>query len=341
MWVPAPVCGIDTGVVRVYAWIVHKVSIGVLGASGYAGRELCALVARHPRAELAFACANERRGETARIGGREVTFLASDDAPLERATLVFSALPHGASRPWVDAARGAGAKVVDLSADLRPGNGAACQVPYGLTELAREDVRAADVVANPGCYPTAVLLALLPLLTRGLIAGGGCVSIAAASGVTGAGFTPRRDLLFAEVSEDYRPYAVGNVHRHLAEMSAMVRALGSDADLVFTPHLLPVSRGILATITVPLAEPVSDPIGIWRAHYAGEPFIEVTSDVPALRDVVHRNVARITAHVAAGVRGPTLIVIAAIDNLMKGAAGQAMQNGNLLMGLDETMGLPA
>lgn len=316
--------------------------MGVLGASGYAGRELCALVARHPGAELAFASANEQRGATVRFGNRPVTFLAHDDAPLDRAQLVFSALPHGASKRWVDAAHAAGAKVVDLSADLRPGSASGtAAVPYGLTELAREQVRGASVVANPGCYPTAVLLALLPLLARGLIAPGGCVSVAAASGVTGAGITPRRDLMFAEVSGDYRPYALGNMHRHLAEMRAVMRALDCDADLVFTPHLLPVARGILATITVPLAEPVANPLDLWRAHYASEPFVEITDEVPALRDVVHRNVARITAHAAAGVRRPTVIVVAAIDNLVKGAAGQAVQNGNLLAGLDEAMGLPA
>lgn len=316
--------------------------MGVLGASGYAGRELCALVARHPGAELAFASAHEQRGATVRFGNRPVTFLAHDDAPLDRAQLVFSALPHGASKRWVDAAHAAGAKVVDLSADLRPGSASGtAAVPYGLTELAREQVRGASVVANPGCYPTAVLLALLPLLARGLIAPGGCVSVAAASGVTGAGITPRQDLMFAEVSGDYRPYALGNMHRHLAEMRAVMRALDCDADLVFTPHLLPVARGILATITVPLAEPVANPLDLWRAHYASEPFVEITDEVPALRDVVHRNVARITAHAAAGVRRPTVIVVAAIDNLVKGAAGQAVQNGNLLAGLDEAMGLPA
>lgn len=303
---------------------------------------MCALVARHPGAELVFACANEQRGATARFGSRSLTFLAPDDAPLDRAQLVFSALPHGASRRWVDAAHAAGAKVVDLSADLRPGSGSsAAPVPYGLTELAREEVRTASVVANPGCYPTAVLLALLPLLVRGLIAPGGCVTVVAASGVTGAGITPRQDLMFAEVSGDYRPYALGNTHRHLAEMRAVMRALDCDADLVFTPHLLPVARGILATITVPLAEPVAEPLALWRAHYAAEPFVEITAEVPALRDVVHRNVARVTAHTAAAVRAPTLIVVAAIDNLVKGAAGQAIQNGNLLVGLDESMGLPA
>ena len=320
--------------------------MGVLGASGYAGRELCGLIARHPRAELAFASAQTRRGEAAVFGGREIVFVGADDAPLDRAELVFSALPHGESARWVTRARDAGAKVVDLSADLRPGSHpvdalAQSVVPYGLTELRRDVVRGADVVANPGCYPTAVLLALLPLLTRGLVAPNGTITVSAASGVTGAGFTPRHDLLFGEVAEDFRPYAVGNTHRHIAEMKAVLHGLGCDTDLIFTPHLLPVARGILATITVPLSEPVADPLALWREQYAGEPFIEITAQAPTLRDVVRRNVARITALPAANVRTPTLIVVAAIDNLVKGAAGQAVQNGNLLLGLDETMGLPA
>ena len=331
----------------VYAFLVHKFSVGVLGASGYAGRELCGLIARHPRAELAFAAAHSRRGEKGVIGGQEVTFIGADDAPLHEAELVFSALPHGESVQWVARAREAGAKVVDLSADLRPGNGAGHAghalgtVPYGLTELERDSVRGADVVANPGCYPTAILLALLPLLTRGLVAPGGTISVAAASGVTGAGFTPRQDLLFGEVTEDFRAYGVGNTHRHLAEMTAVLRELRCDADLIFTPHLLPVARGILATITVPIVEPLAEPLALWREQYALEPFVEITEQAPTLRDVVRRNTARITALPAAGVRTPTLIVIAAIDNLVKGAAGQALQNGNLLLGLEETMGLPA
>ncbi|HEX6964308.1 MAG TPA: N-acetyl-gamma-glutamyl-phosphate reductase [Gemmatimonadaceae bacterium] len=314
--------------------------VGVLGASGYAGRELCALVARHPAMTLAFASANGQRGERARVAGREITFVAPEDAALDGAALVFSALPHGESAPWVERARSAGAKVVDLSADLRPGNGAS-GVPYGLTELARGEIAGAHVVANPGCYPTVTLLALLPLLVRGLVAPGATITVNAASGVTGAGFTPRRDLLFAEVAEDFRPYAVGNTHRHLTEMQAVLHALGSDNDLLFTPHLLPVARGILATITVPLAAPLADVLAPWREQYANEPFIDITADTPTLRDVVHRNIVRITAVPAANVRRPTLIVIAAIDNLVKGAAGQAVQNANLLLGLDEPLGLPA
>ena len=323
---------------------MHKFAIGVLGASGYAGRELCELVARHPAARLAFATAGDREGTRARFGGQDVTFVAAADAPLGDAQLVFSALPHGASAQWVSAAHAAGAKVVDLSADLRPGNGGVrgeLGVPYGLTEHARDTIRGAEIVANPGCYPTVTLLALLPLLARGLVAPGAIITVNAASGVTGAGFTPKRELMFAEVEGDYRPYAIGNEHRHLAEMRAMLASLDCDAELIFTPHLLPVARGILATIAVPLAAPLADVLAPWREHYAGEPFIEVGAEIPSLRDVVHRNVVRITATMAAGVRVPTVIIVAAIDNLVKGAAGQALQNANLLLGLEETMGLPA
>jgi N-acetyl-gamma-glutamyl-phosphate reductase len=143
------------------------------------------------------------------------------------------------------------------------------------------------------------------------------------------------------VTENCRAYAAGNDHRHLKEMRAVFERFGTDADLVFVPHLLPVARGILATVTIPLAEPIADPLGFWRAHYAEEPFIEISAAPPALRDVVHRNVARISVTAAAGVRRPTLVVTVAIDNLLKGAAGQALQNANLLLGFEETMGLPA
>lgn len=323
-----------------YTLIVHKIPVGVLGASGYAGRELCALVNRHPALELIFATANDQRGATLRLGARDVTFVAPDDAPLDRAELVFSALPHGASMEWVSRAQQAGARVVDLSADLRPGNG--CDgVPYGLTELARERVRGANVVANPGCYPTSVLLPLAPLFERGLVAAGASIIVNSASGVTGAGNSPKRELLFAEVSSDFRAYGIGNTHRHLREMRATLETWGADADLVFTPHLLPVARGILSSITVPLAQPLDDVLAPWREAYAGEPFVEVAAETPALRDVVHRNVARISAISLAGTRVPMLLVTCAIDNLVKGAAGQAVQNANLMLGLDEPLGLPA
>ncbi|PYO10477.1 MAG: N-acetyl-gamma-glutamyl-phosphate reductase [Gemmatimonadetes bacterium] len=324
---------------------MHKVPVGVLGASGYAGRELCRLVAEHPALELSFASANEQRGQRVRIGASEVTFVATEDAPLNKAEVVFTALPHGASAKWVGNARATGARVVDLSSDFRPGSDArtnGIQAPYGLTELMRAKIPAAQVVANPGCYATAILVAIAPLLKEGWIVPGATINISAASGVTGAGYSVRPDLLFAEVAEDFRAYSVGNQHRHIAEMRAVAKELGGrDNDILFTPHLLPVARGILATIAVPVREYLHDPSALWRDFYSGEPFIEIAADPPSLRDVVRRNVVRLSIAKAANVRQPTLVLISAIDNLMKGAAGQALQNANVLLGLSEQTGLPA
>lgn len=326
--------------------------VGVLGASGYSGRELCALVLGHPQLALAFATANSQRGTTLRVraSGRvhEVPLVAPEAADLAGVDLVFAALPHGASAEWIARVIAAGTKVVDLSSDLRPGHGGAGHdlpagvphdAPYGMPELFRADVQGARVVANPGCYATSILVALAPLAKAGLIAPGGTVSIAAASGVSGAGASPKLELLFAEVTEDFRAYGVGNAHRHLFEMRATMQRLGADCDLLFTPHLLPVDRGILSTITVPLSRPLADPLEPYRRAYANEPFVELTSALPSLADVQHRNVVRIGAVLPTGMRQPTLLVFSAIDNLVKGAAGQAVQNANLMLGLDEASGL--
>src|SRR5262249_8016509 len=142
---------------------VNRITVGVLGASGYAGQELCRLVSQHPQLKLSFATANDQRGATVRVGGQTIQYIATDDAPLHDVELVFAALPHGASKVWVERAREAGARAVDLSADLRPGNG--CEgIPHGLTELNRKLVSGASLVANPGCYPTSILIALAPLV---------------------------------------------------------------------------------------------------------------------------------------------------------------------------------
>ncbi|HEY5544728.1 MAG TPA: N-acetyl-gamma-glutamyl-phosphate reductase [Gemmatimonadaceae bacterium] len=319
---------------------MHRIPVGVLGASGYAGRELCTLIADHPGLELTFATANERRGERMTLPSGSVTFVATEDAPLKQAELVFSSLPHGASAEWVARVRNAGARVVDLSSDLRPGHSTQV-VPYGLTELNRQQLKDAPLIANPGCYPTAILLALAPLARHGLMVPGSTVVADAASGVTGAGNSPRADMMFAEVTENFRAYAVGNEHRHLPEMRETISHLNGDLDLLFTPHLLPVARGILATLTVPVTSIPDDLLAPWREDYANEPFVELSSDLPSLKDVVRRNVVRIAVRRASGLRQPTLLVFSAIDNLVKGAAGQAIQNANVSFGLTETMGLPA
>ena len=324
---------------------VNKIPVGVLGASGYAGRELCALLAQHPRFSLKFATANEQRGQRMRLGRHDMTFIATDDAPLDEAALVFCALPHGASLPWVERARAFGARVIDLSSDLRPGNdNADLRAVYGMPELGsatRSAIQAAEIVANPGCYPTSILLALAPLVSAGLVTPGATIVANSASGVTGAGNSPRRELLFAEVADDYRAYGVGNTHRHLKEMQATMSSLGvDDVDLIFTPHLLPVARGILSTITVPVIAALTDATEPYHAAYLTEPFIEVVLEQPRLLDVVRRNVVRMTATMIAGTRQPTMLVTSAIDNLVKGAAGQAVQNANLMCGIGETVGLP-
>ncbi len=319
---------------------MHKLAAGVLGASGYAGRELCNLIEAHPRLELRFATANEQKGSAAQFGGRSVTFQGTDEVDLGSADIVFCALPHGASGKWVAAAASAGAKAVDLSSDLRPGN-TAKPAAYGLTEFQRDAVKAADVVANPGCYPTSILFGLAPLARAGLIRPDATINVSAASGVTGAGFSPKLDLLFGEVTENFKAYSVGNGHRHLAEMKATLRDWGFSGDMIFTPHLLPVARGILATITVETVEELSNVETLYKDLYAGEPFVQYVASPPTLRDVAFRNSVKIHAVRAANLSRPTLTIFSAIDNLVKGAAGQALQNGNLMLGFQETMGLTA
>jgi len=310
------------------------VPVGVLGASGYVGQELLRLLAQHPGASVAFATAETAAGEV--LEGHRLVRLA--DAPLARAEVVFSCLPHGVSARYVHAVRAAGPRAVDLSADFR----LSPEAVYGLTEVARARVAGADLVANPGCYPTAALLALIPLARRGLVADE-AVIIDAASGVTGAGRAPKRELLFGEVAEDFRTYSAGNTHRHLPEVrTTLARETGFEGDLVFTPHLLPVRRGILETIHIALTDPLDQAgaEGLFEAAYAGEPCIQITNGrLPALRDVVYRNRVAIGVVAVAGVRRPRLTVVAAIDNLVKGAAGQAIQNMNVMLGLPETTGL--
>jgi len=324
------------------------VGTAVLGATGYTGRELIRLLAAHPYARVRVATSQSEAGGSVRSivrGVPELELVRIEEADLDSCDVVFSCLPHGQSEIWVKRARDAGARVIDLSSDLRvPGTGRVVseQAIYGLPELHRERIAGAQLVANPGCYPTAALLALAPLLRRGLTAGP--IIINAASGVTGAGRSPKRELLFAEVAEDYRAYAVGNVHRHLGELRDQTTKLSgtSTPDLVFTPHLLPVKRGILETIYVPLREQLTgDPMSIWTEDFGGEPFVDLVHvGTPALSDVVGSNRVAISVTTVQGTHAPLLIVTAAIDNLLKGAAGQAIQNMNLMMGLPETVGLP-
>jgi N-acetyl-gamma-glutamyl-phosphate reductase len=320
---------------------MHKqpLSAAVIGATGYTGQEIVALLARHPRLRATFVSSESEAGRAA-PGGR-LRYVRAADVPFGGVAVAFICAPHGEAERWALGARLAGARVVDLSSDLRDGRHGAV---YGLPELRRDAVRGAELVANPGCYPTGVLLALTPLLAAGLLDSGRPTVVDAASGVTGAGRSAKRDLLFGEVAEDYRAYGVGNTHRHVPEIARGLAAVaGCEVPFVFTPHLLPVRRGILETMYVPVREGVGvgEVRAVWRDAYGGEPFVEVWEEgLPSLRSTVGRNAVALGVSVVERVSPPLLLMVASFDNLVKGAAGQALQNANLMLGLCEVEGLP-
>ncbi|GMV08144.1 MAG: N-acetyl-gamma-glutamyl-phosphate reductase [Gemmatimonadota bacterium] len=308
--------------------------VGVVGATGYTGLETLRILRHHPRAEVRFATSEGSPGAASALPG--LSLVSGDDAPLDGVDLVFLCLPHGKSVEWAQRASGAGARVVDLTADHRPGSGREEGWVYGMADLAGDRVVGAERVANPGCYPTGVQLALRPLVSAGLLRDAVPVVVNAASGVTGAGRTPKRELLFAEVASDYRAYATGNGHRHLLEMHAALPGV----PLVFQPHLLPLARGILETIYLPVADGVDAAAvrAAWRGAFAGAASVGVTDGTPALAEVVGRDTLVMGAADNAGVPGLVTAMVA-FDNLGKGAAGQAVQNMNLMMGLEPKLGL--
>jgi N-acetyl-gamma-glutamyl-phosphate reductase len=317
-------------------------AVGVFGATGYTGRELVRLLRGHPNARVGF---------TTGSGAGHLAHEAGLDAA---ADAYFLALPHGVSATYAARLRDRRpqAPVVDLSGDLRLPDAAAYKqwygheheapallgaTPYGLPEVFRDALRGARLVSNPGCYATSVLLPLVPLLRDRLVDAGDLV-VDAKSGTTGAGRTLREDLLFSEVAEDFSAYAPGRVHRHVGEIEAVLeKAAGARVRLTFCPHLLPVKRGILAALYLKTEKAPQALADALRRFYAGSPFVRVVESPPRLRDVVDTNDCLMSVHAAASGR---VVVFAALDNLLKGAAGQAVQNLNLALGFDETAGLP-
>jgi N-acetyl-gamma-glutamyl-phosphate reductase len=336
-----------------------RVPVAVLGATGYTGVELLRLLARHPGVDLAFLSSEQYRERRASevypflAGIVETTLRAPETrAVAAAAEVVFTALPHGAAAPVVRDLLAAGLRVIDLSADFRfrdasvyarwyaehPAPDLLAQAVYGLPELYRERLASARLVAAPGCYPTGALLGLVPLARAGLIREPPIID--AKSGTTGAGRGAKVEQLFAEVNENFRPYAVG-AHRHGPEIEQELRAAGATAAPLFVPHLLPVSRGILSTMYVRMngGRPALETL--FAQAYEREPFVVLRGDgvPPELREV------RGTNRCVIGWRwdAPTsqAVVMTAIDNLGKGAAGQAVQCLNVMLGLPETTGLEA
>ena len=332
--------------------------VAVLGATGYTGVELLRLLSRHPHVTLTLLSSEQYRDRPVAdvypflAGVVDRVLGAPDPAAVAReADVAFAALPHGASAAVVADLVARGVRVIDLSADFRlrdaavyarwyaehPAPALLADAVYGLPELYRERLRSARLIANPGCYPTGALLGLVPLARAGLLTEP--VVIDAKSGTTGAGRGAKVEQLFAEVNENFRPYAIG-AHRHGPEIEQELRAAGATAPPLFVPHLLPVSRGILSTMYVQASDaPPLD--ALFSRAYAHEPFVVLHGDgaPPELREVRGTNRCAIGWRYDAATG--RAIVVTAIDNLGKGAAGQAVQCLNVMLGLAETVGLEA
>ncbi len=335
------------------------VTAGIVGGTGYTGVELLRLLAAHPEVKLTTITSRGQAGQRLDAvfpnlrGVLDLRFTDPEDTSLAACDVVFFATPNGTAMQMAPALIERGVRVIDLGADFRIRDLAlwsqwygmehscpdlAAEAIYGLPERHREAIRSARLVANPGCYPTAVQLGLLPLVeTRAVDLSH--VIADAKSGASGAGRQPKQHTLLCEATENFHAYGAGG-HRHLPEIrQGLEEAAGQPVGLTFVPHLVPMIRGIHATLYAPLKDPATDLQSLYEARYADEPFVDVLppGSHPETRSVRGNNLVRIAVH------RPTdsdmALVLAVEDNLVKGAAGQAVQNMNLMLGLDETAGL--
>lgn len=336
--------------------------VAIVGASGYTGVELLRILHAHP--EVAVTCVTSEQSAGKRVSDVFPTLRGRMDLPLEnlepvgiseKVDVVFTALPHKAAMEVVPTFLKMGKNIVDLSADYRLHDAETygqwydkhmnpellSQAVYGIPELRREVIREASLVANPGCYPTSVILGLAPLLS-GKLVDPNSIIVDAKSGVTGAGRGAKVDNLYCEVNEGFKAYGVGGVHRHIPEIEQELSLLaGSELAIAFTPHLVPMDRGILSTMyTNPLGQVIAaELVERYQAFYEGEPFVRVLPEgtFPSTAHVRGSNFCDIG--ITVDKRTGRIIVVSAIDNLVKGASGQAVQNMNLMCGLPETLGL--
>ncbi|MDD5439476.1 MAG: N-acetyl-gamma-glutamyl-phosphate reductase [Candidatus Omnitrophica bacterium] len=335
-----------------------KLRVGVVGATGYAGEEILRLLVRHSEVEIASLTAIIDKPSIfsdvfpAFKGIVDIMCTAPDvDDIIKKSDVVFLALPHTVSMQYAPGFLKAGKRVIDLSADYRldpalyktwynhehADLGNLKTAVYGLPELNKEKIRSARLIANPGCYPTATILAALPMVKNDLVDGE--IIVDAKSGVTGAGRKAAIALCFGEVDENLKAYKI-NEHQHMPEMASILSvAGGKNVSVVFTPHLIPMRRGILSTVYIHLktALPEQEIIGLYNAAYKQAAFVRVHKPgaYPEIKDVLNTNFCDIGIKVS----GKLLIVVSCIDNLLKGAAGQAVQNMNIMYGFDETKGL--
>jgi N-acetyl-gamma-glutamyl-phosphate reductase len=337
------------------------IKIGIVGGTGYTGVELLRLLAQHPQAEVVAITSRKDAGTRVAdmfpsLRGRyDLAFADPAEADLGRCDAVFFATPHGVAMAQARELVAAGVKIIDLAADFRLRDPAvfeqwygmphACpellaESVYGLPEVNRAAIKAARIVGNPGCYPTAVQLGFLPLLEAGVVDAGHLIADCK-SGVSGAGRKAELGLLLPEAADSLKAYSVKG-HRHHPEIvQGLAAASRAPVGLVFTPHLTPMIRGIHATLYARLTQPDVDLQALFEQRYAGEPFVDVmpAGSTPDTRSVRASNVCRIAVHRPQG--GDIALVLAVEDNLVKGAAGQAIQNLNLMCGLPEATGLGA
>jgi N-acetyl-gamma-glutamyl-phosphate reductase len=340
------------------------VRVAVVGASGYTGVELLRLLANHP--DVVVSCVTSEQSAGKRVSETFPSLRGRCDLVLqnakpqrvaEQADFIFTALPHKAAMQVIPLFLEAGLPVVDLSADYRLRDAEAyghwyephlnpqllAEAVYGLPELHRSQVARARLVANPGCYPTSVILGLLPLLREGLVEHRSII-VDAKSGVSGAGRAAKVDSLFCEVNDGFKAYGVGGVHRHIPEIEQELSLLAQEqVTISFTPHLVPMDRGILSTIYATCGKELDRAtlLELYQQTFAAEPFVRVLTDgsFPSTLQVRGANFCDIGLTVDR--RTGRVIVVSAIDNLVKGAAGQAIQNMNLMLGFTETTGLTA
>jgi len=336
------------------------IRVGIVGGTGYTGVELMRLLARHPGAELKLITSRAQAGDAVADmfpNLRGLVDLRFSEPSLDSygdCDLVFFATPNTTAMSQAEALLEAGIRVIDLAADFRIkhiptweqwyGATHACpqlvgEAVYGLPELNRAQIRAARLVANPGCYPTSVILALLPLLAHDLIDPASIIADCK-SGTSGAGRKASVGTAFCEVTESVKAYSVQG-HRHLPEMLEVLRNVNPGVELVFTPHLMPMIRGIHATVYAAARGAADATQSLFEDYYRDEPFVDVmpAGSHPETRSVRGANVCRLGVHYLAG--ADKYVVLSVEDNLVKGAAGQAIQNMNLMFGLDETAGLDA
>lgn len=335
------------------------IKVGIVGGTGYTGVELLRLLAQHPGVELKAITSRSEAGMPVaqmfpNLRGRvDLAFSEPSSDTLGACDVVFFATPHGVAMKQTPELLQRGVRIIDLGADFRIADPSVfekwyglphsctdilAESVYGLPEVNRDAIRKARVIANPGCYPTAVQLGFMPLLRAGLVDTSRLVADAK-SGVSGAGRKAEVHTLFSEAAESFRAYGVAG-HRHLPEISqGLARMTASGIGLTFVPHLLPMIRGIHATLYATLSAEAGDLQKLYEETYAGEPFVDVmpAGSLPETRSVKGANTCRIAVYRPQG--GDTIVVLSVIDNLVKGAAGQAVQNMNIMFGLPETTGL--